>query len=159
MSPQQSSRYGSIDRASEIHFGISLVFVPTRQAAAPSSRGKEWVGNWGPDLDTFGPYLFDILQQESRHSQERRDILITPVGALGPGGSIGGMGGLGGAKVPRTPPLGGVAQTEPSAPPPEPDPPETERANFDAENHPLAGVPNVEARHDRGWLVQVVSLN
>ena len=60
------------------------------------------------------------------------------------------MGGMGGAKVPRTPPLGGVAQTEPSAPPPEPDPPETERANFDAENHPLAGVPNVEARHDRG---------
>jgi len=99
----------------------SLSRLSRDEAAAPSSRGKE-----------------------SRHSQERRDILITPVGALGPGGSIGGMGGLGGAKVPRTPPLGGVAQTEPSAPAPEPDPPETERANFDAENHPLAGVPNVE---------------
>ena len=51
---------------------------------------------------------------------------------------------MGGAKVPRTPPLGGVAQPDPSAPAPEPDPPETERG-FDAENHPLAGVPNVEA--------------
>lgn len=60
------------------------------------------------------------------------------LGGLAPGG------GMGGAKVPRTPPLGGVAQPDPSAPAPEPDPPETERG-FDAENHPLAGVPNVEA--------------
>ena len=145
---------------------MSSFLLDRRQRLAVVARSGSETGDLNcteqepaSDLDTFGPYLFDILQQESRHSQERRDILITPVGALGPGGSIGGMGGLGGAKVPRTPPLGGVAQTEPSAPPPEPDPPETERANFDAENHPLAGVPNVEARHDRGWLVQVVSLN
>jgi len=90
----------------------------SREEAAPGSRGKE-----------------------SRHSQERRDILITP--AMGGLGGLAPGGGMGGAKVPRTPPLGGVAQPDPSAPAPEADPPETERG-FDAENHPLAGVPNVE---------------
>ena len=56
--------------------------------------------------------------------------------------------GMGGAKVPRTPPMGPTAaaalaeqQREEVPMSPEPE----ERESFDAENHPLAGVPNVEA--------------
>lgn len=134
------------------------------------SNGRQGAGSpdWGPPRGGHQPQMFEEVRRESRDSEapsrgkdprpdppdsrssrvsvddraaprsaervERRDILVAPP-----------MGGMGGAKVPRTPPMGGVAVVEPEAREfaPDPDPPE-ERENFDAENHPLAGVPNVE---------------
>ena len=92
---------------------------------------------WGPPRGGHQPVMHE--RRDSRESgrlsreeappsrgKERRDVL--PMGMAG---------GMGGAKVPRTPPLAAAEAPEPA--------PETERESFDAENHPLAGVPNVEA--------------